>query len=47
MPRILRRREFILGPEEVLQSLDFDDSDEEVLFEIDKEGEVLLTESIP
>jgi len=47
MSRKLRRREYILSSEEVLQLLEIDDSDEEGLFEIDEEDEVLLDESTP
>ena len=40
-----RRREFVLGEEEILQLLDFDDSDEEALLEID-EDEIVLAEAL-
>lgn len=47
MSRKTRRREFLLSSDEIVQLLDFDDSDEEALFEIDDEDEVVLAESVP
>ena len=47
MSRKTRRREFLLSADEIVQLLDFDDSDEEALFKIDDEDEVVLAESVP
>ena len=46
MSRKTRRREFVLGEEEILQLLDFDDSDEEALLEIDEEDKIVLAEAL-
>ena len=46
MSRKTRRREFVLGEEEILQLLDFDGSDEEALLEIDEEDEIVLAEAL-
>lgn len=46
MPR-QRHREYQLSAEEMLQFLDFADSDEEGLFELDEEDEELLEQSFP
>ena len=46
MPR-LRRRNFVLTAQDVLQLLDADDSDEEGLMEVDEEDSVFLHENVP